>query len=53
VLGHEGTEEGQIVVKRKSNVCYIVLKLARHGELYKMLEHTDKFSDLLARSLFT
>jgi hypothetical protein len=27
--------------------------LARHGELYKMLEHTDKFSDLLARSLFT
>jgi hypothetical protein len=42
-----------VVIKRKTNVCYCVLKLARHGELFKVLEHTDKFSDSLARSLFT
>lgn len=41
-----------MVIKRKSNVCYCVLKLARHGELFKILEHTEKFSDSLARSLF-
>jgi len=29
-----------------------VLKLARHGELYKIIENSDKFSDLLGRSLF-
>lgn len=33
------------IVKRKINVCYCVLKLAGHGELYKIVECTDKFSE--------
>jgi hypothetical protein len=48
----EETEGEQILLKRKTSICYCVLKLARHGELFKFLEHTDKFSDLLSRSLF-
>ena len=34
-----------VLVKRKTNLCYCVLKLAAHGELYKMLECTEKLSD--------
>ena len=34
-----------VLVKRKTNLCYCVLKLAAHGELFKMLECTDKLSD--------
>jgi len=41
-----------VIVKRKTNLCYCVLKLAGHGELYKMLENTDKFSEQMTRSLF-
>ena len=41
------------IVKRKTNVCYCVLKLAGHGELYKIVECTDKFSESLTRSLFS
>ena len=39
----ESTET--VLVKRKTNLCYCVLKLAAHGELYKMLECTEKLSD--------
>ncbi len=45
-------EEEVTIVKRKTNICYCVLKLAAHGELYKMLECTEKFSEELTRSLF-
>jgi len=34
-----------VLVKRKTNLCYCVLKLAAHGELFKMLECTEKLSD--------
>lgn len=39
-------------MKRKTNICYCVLKLAAHGELFKLLESTERFTDSLARSLF-
>lgn len=41
----EEDEEDQVILKRKTGVCYCVLKLARHGELFKFLENTEKFSD--------
>lgn len=44
--------ENMVTVKRKTNVCYCVLKLATHGELYKMVESTDRFTENLSRSLF-
>jgi serine/threonine protein kinase len=37
--------EDSFIIKRKANICYCVLKLARNGELFKILEYTDKFSD--------
>ena len=48
----DDNDENSMFIKRKTGVCYCVLKLARHGELFKILEHTDKFTDKLARSLF-
>ena len=49
---NEQEEEDYLLVKRKTNICYCVLKLVRFGELFKFLEHTEKFSDSLSRSLF-
>jgi serine/threonine protein kinase len=39
-------------VKRKTNVCYYVMKLAEYGEIFRFIEHTDRFSERLARTLF-
>jgi hypothetical protein len=36
-------DDNSIFIKRKTNICYCVLKLAKHGELFKFLEYTDKF----------
>ena len=47
------TQNSPQIIKRKTNVCYCVLKLAGHGELYKIVECTDKFSEKLTRSLFS
>ena len=46
------THNAPQIVKRKTNVCYCVLKLAGHGELFKIVESTDKFSESITRSLF-
>lgn len=40
-------------IKRKQNVCYYVMQLAEYGELFRFIEHTDRFSERLARALFT
>ena len=45
-------ESMMTVIKRKTNVCYCVLKLASKGELYKLVESTERFSEDLSRSLF-
>lgn len=37
------------VVKRKTEVCYYVMKLAEYGELYGFIEHTDRFSEEMTR----
>lgn len=47
----EGTSFQKI--RRKSNICYYVMRLAEHGELYKFIEHTDRFSERFARTLYT
>jgi serine/threonine protein kinase len=39
--------------KRKQNVCYYVMKLAEFGELFQFIEHTDRFSEKLSKSLFS
>jgi len=36
-------------VKRKTDVCYYVMKLAEYGELYSFIEHTDRFSEEMTR----
>lgn len=41
-----------VAIKRKSKICYCVLKLVPFGELYQFLENTEKFSSLLARTIF-
>lgn len=40
------------VVTKKTGVCYYVMKLAEYGELYRFVEHTERFSEPLAKSLF-
>ena len=45
-------DDDAVVCRRKTNVCYCVLKLASLGELYKMVEGTERFSEQLSRSLF-
>lgn len=67
IVSHLDNDEGRVVdttsmtskeesimtvVKRKTNVCYCVLKLASKGELYKLVESTERFSEDLTRSLF-
>ena len=49
----ENLEDQLIIIKRKTNICYCVLKLVRYGELYKILENTEKFNDSLSRTMFT
>lgn len=39
-------------VRRKSGVCYYAMRLAEYGEIYKFIEHTERFSERLARSLY-
>lgn len=38
--------------KKTFKVCYYVMKLAEYGELFRFIEHTDRFSERLARSIF-
>eukprot|EP00347_Sterkiella_histriomuscorum_P001022 403373639 len=39
-------------IKRKKNVCYYVMKFAEYGELFKFIEHTDRFTEKLSKSFF-
>ena len=41
----DDNDDSQMLLKRRTNICYCVLRLARHGELFKFLEYTEKFSD--------
>lgn len=41
-----------IVMKRKTNICYYVMKLASYGELFKLVQGTERFSENLSRSIF-
>ncbi len=39
-------------VRRVTSVCYYVMKLAEYGELFHFIEHTERFSEALARTLY-
>ena len=41
-----------MVVKRKTEVCYYVMKLAEYGELYSFIEHTERFDESMTRYIF-
>lgn len=38
-------------VRERGNVCYYVMKLAPYGELFKLIENTERFSERLSRTL--
>jgi len=40
------------IIKRKTHLCYYVMKLAEYGELYSFIEHTDRFDTNMTRYLF-
>jgi serine/threonine protein kinase len=41
--------EEYLTVKRKTSLCYYVMKLAEYGELYSFIEHTDRFEERSVR----
>lgn len=41
-----------LVVKRKTTLCYYVMKLAEFGELYSFIEYTEKLDDKMTRYIF-
>ena len=46
-------EEAQpLVLKRQGPVCYYVMNLAKHGDLFRLVEYNERFSDGLVRHLF-
>ena len=49
---HESIEGEYLVVKRKTEVCYYVMKLAEYGELYSFIEHTERFDESMTRYIF-
>lgn len=49
---HDNIEEEYLVVKRKTEVCYYVMKLAEYGELYSFVEHTERFDERMSRYIF-
>jgi serine/threonine protein kinase len=40
------------VIHKKVGICYCVMKLAEYGELFRFIEHSDRFSPQLSASLF-
>jgi hypothetical protein len=49
VLHADKKEEEYLVVKRKTALCYYVMKLAEYGELYSFIEHTDRFDENMVK----
>jgi len=45
--------DGRSILKRQTKVCYYVMKLAEYGELYRIIEINERFSEDLIRHLFT
>lgn len=44
-------EKEYLVVKRKTELCYYVMKLAEYGELYSFIENTEAFNEHMTRYL--
>lgn len=44
-------EKEYLVVKRKTGLCYYVMKLAEYGELYSFIENTEPFNEHMTRYL--
>lgn len=41
-----------LTIKRKTQICYYVMKLAEFGEIYSFIEHTERFSESATRYMF-
>jgi serine/threonine protein kinase len=41
--------EEYLTLKRKTSLCYYVMKLAEYGELYSFIEHTDRMEEPMVR----
>jgi len=50
--GSEDQDVEPVVVKRRGPICYYVMNLAKYGELYRLVEMNDRFSEPLVRYLF-
>ena len=55
--GYDYTSDGsdnsdRIVLKRKGQKVYYVMKWAQYGDLYSMIELSERFSETLARSIY-
>ncbi len=45
--------EGEyLVLKRKTDLCYYVMKLAEFGEVYSFIELTERFDERMTRYIF-
>lgn len=47
-----GNDEEYVTIKRKSKLCYYVMKLAEYGELYKFIEHSGRFDECFTKYMF-
>ena len=48
----EGDKEMELLIlKRKSELCYYVMKLAEFGEIYSFIENAERFDDSVVRYL--
>ena len=41
-----------VLLKRKTKICFYVMKLAEFGELYSYIEHTERFEETMSRYIF-
>jgi len=47
------SSDTQQVLKRKTKVCYYVMKLAEYGELYRLVDMNERLSEDLIRHFFS
>ena len=45
----EESPNDYFVVKRKTQICYYVMKLAQYGDVFSFIEQTDRFEESTTR----
>lgn len=49
----EDIADEPLVLKRQGPICYYVMNLAKHGDLFRLVEYNERFSEGLVRNLFS